>query len=156
MMSFKFQGHALMGLVSAALVFAPFQVSPALAQSDCTCVLPASAGPVGAISNASPDVFITGATAQQPATAGAPIGPSSVVTTGPGASATIDMGAGCTFAMAGSMRMQIVPQQGGLCVQVIDESVGTPGAGDQTAVIAALAAGGGVVVSLGLLNSVSK
>lgn len=150
----KLSIHALSGLVGAALISAPFQVSPAMAQDECTCVLPASTGPVGAVSTASPDVFVAGATSQRPAASGTPIGAGSVVTTGPGASAGIDLGAGCRFSMAGSMRLQIVPQDGGLCVQVIDESVTAPNG--QTGVIAALAAGAGVAISLGMLTSVSK
>jgi len=151
------------GVVAGVLISAPLQVSPALAQSECTCVLPASTGPVGSISTASPDVLITGPTGLQPAVAGVPIVPGSVVTTGPAASAGINLGAGCRFSMAGSMRLLVLPQEAGLCVQVIDESALVPPptnqtgiSGGQIAMAGGLLAGVGVLVSLGYLNPVSK
>ena len=147
-------------LTAGALVFASliasFGVSPAAAQSDCTCLLPAGSGEVGSVSSANPDVFVTGATGQQAAVAGTPLGSGSVVTTGPNGTAAINLGSGCRFSMAGSMSMQIVPQQGGLCVKVVNDSVATPGLDGGTVAAAGLAAGAGVVVSLGMLASVSQ
>lgn len=134
-------------------------------QSECTCVVQAVDGSVGSISRANPDVFVTGVSGRQEATAGTPLISGSVVNTGPSGSADINLGPSCQFRMSGSMSMQIVPQQGGLCVQVLDNSVGVAtagaaggagGAGAALAGAAGLAAGAGVLVSLGMLQSVSK
>ena len=130
-------------------------VGPVFAQQECTCVLPASAGQVGSISRASADVFLAGALRREAATAGSPLASGSVVTTGAAASADVDLGEACKFALGGSMRMQITPIDGGLCVQVFDESVPVP-AGGSTGVLLAGALGGGVLLSLGFLQSVSK
>lgn len=147
-------------LAAGALVFASFVssfgVNAAMAQGECTCLLPAGAGQVGTISGANPDVFVTAATGQQVAAVGTPLASGSVVTTGPNGTAAINLGAGCQFSMAGSMSMQIVPQQGGLCVKVIDDSVTSSGIDGGTVAAVGLAAGAGVVVSLGMLNSVSQ
>lgn len=75
--------------------------------------------------------------------------------TGDGASASIDMGASCRFSMSGSMSMRVIPQEGGLCVQVYDDSV-APAVTDGVGTAAVVAAGAGVLVSLGFLASVSK
>lgn len=150
-------GRVLSGGAVMALTMGSFGVSPTLAQEECTCVLPTASGPVGSISTASPDVFVTGATGQLPATAGSPLMSGSVVTTGATAKAGIDLGAGCRFSLAGSMRMQIVPQQGGLCVKVFDDSLPVAAVDNgQIGAAAGLAVGAGLVVSLGMLLSVSK
>jgi len=142
------------GLVGLTVMATSLSVSPALAQSaDCTCVLPAGSG--GAISSINPDVFVAGTAGAQVASVGTRLGAGSVVTTGPSGRAGIDLGNGCRFSMAGSMSMQIVPQQGGLCVQVLDQSVTSP-MGGGAAAAAGIAVGGGVLVSLGFLASVSK
>lgn len=140
----------------ASLAWASAFAAPASAQDDCTCVLPE--GGVGAISAINPEVFVTGSTGRQPAAAGTQLGSGSVVTTGATGTANIDLGAGCRFSMTGLMTMQIVPQQGGLCVQVIDQAPTVGGGIDGGGAAAALglAAGAGVVVSLGFLSSVSQ
>ena len=131
----------------------------AFAQQQCTCVIPASTGPVGSISRASSDVFHTGSPGslgRVAATAGSALVSGSVVTTGAVASADINLGQDCKFALGGSMRMQITPMDGGLCVQVFDESVSVPVSGSSAGVVLAGALGGGVLLSLGFLQSVSK
>lgn len=140
-----------------ALMLMPVGVTPALSASDCTCVVPATGGPVGSISQASADVFVTGATGQQAAIGGTPLQSGSVVTTGPIAAASIDLGPQCQFSMSGSMRVQITPQANGLCVQVFDDSLPLPVADNSGGgILAGAALGGGVLVSLGFLLSVSK
>jgi len=142
-------GFVLVSLFSAG-------TGPVFAQQECTCVLPASTGPVGKVSRASSDVFHTGALGREAAAAGQQLATGSVVTTGAVASADIDLGASCKFALRGSMRMQITPIDAGLCVQVFDESVPVPVPESSAGVILAGAAGGGVLLSLGLLQSVSQ
>ena len=143
-------GAAALAAMMMSLVVAP---APALAQTECTCTLPASSGQLGKISTANSAVFLAGAAAS----AGAPLSSASVVTTGAAGRTAIDLGATCQFSMAGSMRMQIIPQQGQLCVQVVDDSLAAAVAADgNTAIIAGVAAGAGVVFSLGMLLAVSK
>jgi hypothetical protein len=59
--------------------------------------------------------------------------------------------------MQGSMSMRVVPQDGGLCVQVYDDSTtGAVTGGGEAGPVVVLAAGAGVLVSLGFLMSVSQ
>lgn len=138
---------------------ATFGVMPAMAQNaDCTCVIAANGtGPVGLISQASADVFLAGIDGQAPAVAGLQLFSESVVTTGAKSTATIDLGQSCAFGLGGSMKVQIVPRGEQLCVQVINQNLPPPPADGMLAagVLAALA-GGGVIVSLGLLSPASR
>ena len=147
----------------AAIVVAStstFGVAPAMAQAnaDCTCVIAANGeNPVGMISEASAGVFLAGTNAQADAAAGVALYSGSVVTTGAQSTATIDLGPSCAFGLGGSMKVQIVPRGEQLCVQVINQSLPAPPPDGMLAagVLAALA-GGGVIVSLGLLEPASQ
>ena len=137
-----------------------FGASPVLAQanSDCTCVISAQQNrPVGRITQASAGVFVTGKSAQSVATVNTLLYSSSVVTTGASASASISFGETCSFGLAGSMKVQIVARGSNMCVQVINQTLPPPqpGKGLSPGILAALA-GGGLVVSLGLLSPASK
>lgn len=131
-------------------------VSPAVAQSECTCVLPA--GSVGSISRVNGNVYVPGSSGLVAAAPGTGLGEGSSVQTAEGAQAGIDLGSSCTFSLQGSMSMRVVPQEGGLCVQVYDDSVAASAVngGGQVGTTVALAAGAGVLVSLGFLLSVSQ
>ena len=156
--------RSLAGVAVVAGLASSLSVLPAMAedtaQQNCTCVIGALTGPLGKISQASADVFVTASAAQQAAVAGTPLDTNSVVTTGALASAQIDLGAGCSFSMKGSMRMQIVPMQDTtkLCVQVYDQSPPPAPVGDATGAVVGGAAvlGGGVLVTLGMLQPVSN
>ncbi len=149
-------GRFLAGSAVLALGMSSAWVSPAAAQSECTCVLPM--GSVGSIASVTGNVYVPGSSGLVVTTAGASLGEGSSVLTAEGARASIDMGAACRFSMQGSMSLRVVPQEGGLCVQVYDDSpVAAPatGGGEVGAAIG-LAAGAGVLVSLGFLLSVSQ
>lgn len=142
------------GVVAAALVAAVGvgAVLPAYADDDCTCELPAGMTTVGLISQASADVFVAGVTGRSAATAGTALSVEAVVTTGPAASAQIDLGPACSFAMQASMQVEIIPLPESICVRVtqIKQSVAPDGT------VALVAVGGGLALSLGLLHPTSK
>lgn len=135
-------------------------VSPVLAQanSDCTCVISANGNnPLGKISQASAGVFVTSSDSQVDAVKNAPLYSGSVVTTSATATASIDLGETCSFGMDGSMKVQIVARGSNICVQVINQTLLPPPPGNDFSpgIIAAIA-GGGLVVSLGLLSPASR
>jgi hypothetical protein len=151
-----FVGRSLAGLAVLAVILSGALVSPAAAQGECTCVLPV--GSVGSIASVTGNVYVPGSSGLVVTTAGASLSEGSSVLTAEGASASIDLGTSCKFSMQGSMSLRVVPQEGGLCVQVYDDSlVAAPatGGGEVGAAIG-LAAGAGVLVSLGFLLSVSQ
>ena len=132
--------------------------APAFAQGECTCTLPMSTGVLGTVSQASAGVSILGAGAQSQAAApGTQLRSGSELQTASAASASVDLGAGCRFSLRGSARMTITPLNQNLCVRVYDEQLSAAllAEGDPAAV-AAVAAGAGLVISLGLLTAVSK
>ena len=100
--------RSIAGVAVVAGLVSSLSVLPAIAedttQQNCTCVIGALTGPLGKISQASSDVFVTGSAGQQAAAAGTALDTNSVVTTGALASAQIEIGAGCSFGMKGSMR----------------------------------------------------
>ncbi len=155
--------HRLLGrhvyAVGATLFFAAM-VSPASAQTECTCTLPMSTGVLGSVTQATAGVTIVGAGAQsQAAAAGTQLRSGSELQTGSAASASVDLGTSCGFSLRGSARMTITPinQNQNLCVRVYDEQLAAAlvSQGDPAA-IAAVAAGAGLVISLGMLTAVSK
>lgn len=155
---------ALVGSLGLAAIVATttgvFSVSPALAQAnaDCTCVISANGvNPVGSISQASAGVFVAGSGGQTSAAAGTSLFSNSVVTTGAQATASINLGPSCSFGLSGSMKVQIVPRGDNLCVQVINQSLPPPPPGELSpGILAAIAGGGGLIVSLGLLSPASQ
>lgn len=152
--------HTLVGRFSIALAIALTLsggwVAPVAAQqAECTCVLPG--GTTGTIATVSGNVYVPGASGLVNTAAGQSIGSGSSVYTADGAVAGIDLGNSCKFSMQGSMSMRVVPQDGGLCVQVYDDSAtGAVTGGGEAGPVIALAAGAGVLVSLGFLLSVSQ
>ena len=160
-MAFK----ALVGSLGLAAIVmtstAALGVSSALAQAntDCTCVIsPNGENPVGSITQASSGVFVTGGSGQTAAAAGTALFPNSVVTTTAQSTAAINLGASCSFGLGGSMKVQIVARGDNLCVQVINQSLPPPPPGDglSPGVLAAIAGGGGLIVSLGFLSPASQ
>ncbi len=152
--------HTFVGRVVAALALGVTLsggwIAPAAAQSECTCVLPA--GTTGTIATVNGSVYVPGTSGLVNTAAGQSIGSGSSVYTSEGATAGIDMGASCKFSMQGSMSMRVVPQEGNLCVQVYDDSAtgGAVTGGGEVGPVVAVAAGAGVLVSLGFLMSVSQ
>ena len=149
-------GRSLVAQAIMVLAVAAAWVSPAAAQSECTCVLPL--GAAGSISSVSGNVYVPGSSGLVSTAAGASLVEGSSVLTAEGARAGIDMGEACRFSMKGSMSMRVVPQDGGLCVQVYDDSLSaaTATGGAEVGTTVAVAAGAGVLVSLGFLLSVSQ
>lgn len=134
--------------------------SPVLAQAnaDCTCVIPANGvNPLGSVTQASAGVQVTGSTGLVDAAQGTALYANSVVKTGAQSTASIYLGSSCSFGLGGSMQVQIIPRGGDMCVQVIDNSLPPPppDQGLSPGILAAIA-GGGLVVSLGLLSPASK
>lgn len=151
--------HTIVGRFSAilalALALSGGAIAPAAAQSECTCVLPL--GATGKIAAVNGNVYVPGTSGLVSTAAGQSIASGSSVYTAEGATAGIDLGASCKFGMQGSMSMRVVPQDGGLCVQVYDDSTtGAVTGGGEAGPVVALVAGAGVLVSLGFLMSVSQ
>jgi len=115
-------------------------------------------GAAGSISSVSGNVYVPGSSGLVSTAAGASLVEGSSVLTAEGARADIDMGEACRFSMQGSMSMRVVPQDGGLCVQVYDDSLSAAATtgGAEVGTTVAVAAGAGVLVSLGFLLSVSQ
>jgi hypothetical protein len=136
--------------------------SAALAQSDCACVLaPPASGPVGAISQANGNVFVTGASGLEGGGVGTPVGPGDVVSTGGSSSASLSLAGGCNIAIGPSSTVSITPVGQNLCVRVTEEVLGTrgEGGGGNTAGLVAggaIAGTAAVIVGVGLSQPVSR
>ena len=136
----------------------------ALAQSDCTCLLaPPASGPVGSISQANGEIFLTGAGGFESGGVGSAINPGDVVSTGASSTASLALGGNCNIALGPSSTVTISPVGENLCVRVTEDVLATggdggAGGGMTVGLVAAGAIVGtaAVVVGLGLNDSVSE
>lgn len=147
-----------LGLVSWAMIpvvvfTSPIAiVSPAIAQSDCTCLIrePAPGSALGSVSIANGDVFKTGSAGMVSAPAGTEVNTGDVISTGASSSANISLGTGCDLALGPSAQVTITSVDGNVCVRLIQEPVGGGGGlGLGLAVAGGLGAGGLLFVGLG-------
>lgn len=146
-MSFKRLGVTLafLGLASG------FGVSPAIAQSGCTCVVPP--GSVGLLSSPQGEVYVSGVLDTVITDTQLSVG--SQVATGGNGSANVSF-PGCALALGASQQLTISSTEGNLCVRLIDDAVGGGGGLGGAVVAGGVAIGAGALfVALGTEDPVS-
>lgn len=128
-------------------------VGPVFAQSGCTCLIsaPTPGSALGSIWTVNGNVFKTGSSGLENATAGTEVKVGDVISTGASSSASVSLGRGCDLALRASAQVTIAPVDGGICVRLTEEFVDDQGV-DPTlglAVAGGLAAGTLLFVGLG-------
>ena len=154
----KFAAAASVSFAMAAQLVG-LGATPALAlDDDCACIVSAPAsGASGMISIANGTVFLAGPTGNMPIGSETPLIGNWVVTTGESASAQLVVMESCQLAIESSTRVWVSMLAGNrMCVRVSEDEVAGSSPMLWVAGGGALGAGAAVLVSLGLLNPVSK
>jgi len=114
-------------LLAAGALFLVLATEPSLAGNSCACRLPVTGKSiVGRVIAAKGAVFLSQATGMVPAAEGSPLRAGSRMITGPHASASLRLGAGCTVSLTGGSDLMIVTDGNNLCVRKSSQASESP------------------------------